>query len=166
MKKILVAYVSKTGTTAEVAAEIGKTLDGAGWQADIRRMSEVSSLEDYSAVVLGAPINGMRWHAEAAAFAADHREALRGLPAACFYLSYIMFAGGRESLKGAIRKSMEELASSFGARSVGAFGGRIQSPLPAPIRFAFGTEKGGSLDKRDWDVIRSWASEIAGLLGA
>jgi menaquinone-dependent protoporphyrinogen oxidase len=166
MKKALVAYATKTGTTAEVAVEIGKALEAAGWSVDIKKLAEVSGLGGYSAAVIGAPINGMSWLPEAKAFVAANAAALGAMPVACFYLSYIAFAGGRETWKRTIKKGMDGIAASIDARSLGAFGGRLPGPLPGFARFLFGTERGAPLDKRDWDAIRSWASALAGLLGA
>jgi menaquinone-dependent protoporphyrinogen oxidase len=166
MKKLLVAYATRTGTTAEVAAEIGRVLEAKGFAVEVRKLAEVVSLDGYAAAVIGAPINGMRWHPEASAFVAANKAALGAVPVACFYLSYIAFAGGREAWKRSISKGMDEVGASVQAVSIGAFGGALAGPLPAPMRLLFGIEKGQSLDKRDWDAIRAWASGLGERLEA
>ena len=65
MSKILVAYVSKTGTTKEVAEEIGRILEEKGLEADVMEIPRVQGFEGYSGAVIGSPINGMRWLPEA-----------------------------------------------------------------------------------------------------
>ena len=55
MARILVAYASKKGSTAEIAQAIGKEIRAAGHLVDVTEMKSVSSLESYNAVVIGAP---------------------------------------------------------------------------------------------------------------
>jgi menaquinone-dependent protoporphyrinogen IX oxidase len=65
--KILVAYTTNSGSTEDVAKELAAQLSQAGHQADVRRLSEVSGLESYQAVVIGAPMI-LGWHREAEQF--------------------------------------------------------------------------------------------------
>jgi len=166
VKKVLVAYRSKTGSTAEVAAAIGKALAEKGLEVEVLGMDEVRSLEGYSAAVLGSPINGMRWQPEAASFVSTNAAALRAMPVALFYLSYIEFADGRPMWIRAIKKGMDALAASVGAFAVRGFGGRIETAFPAFARFLFGTRADAAPDLRDWDAVRSWAAELAPRLRA
>ncbi len=166
MKKVLVAYSTKDGSTAEVAEAIGKALGERGLEAEVRPVGQVAGLEGYGAVVLGSPINGMRWQQPAESFVGAHAAALRGMPVALFYLSYIEFAEGRPTWRRSIRKGMEALSAAAGAFSCRGFGGKLASPLPPAARFLFGTRKDAPADLRDWDAVRSWAGEIAPRLGA
>lgn len=166
MKKLLVAYATKAGSTEEVARAVAKVFEERGWIVDARNVAEVASLGGYSAAVVGAPINSMRWLPAAAAFVAANAAALSAIPTALFYLSYVQFADGRESWKRSIKKGMDALADSVKARAVGAFGGKVEGPMPPPARFIFGTRKDAPPDLRDWDAIRAWAAEIEPLLGA
>jgi len=65
---ILVAYASKKGSTAEVAAFVGKRLREHGLVADVRRAAEVEDLALYDGVVLGGSLYFGRWHDDARAF--------------------------------------------------------------------------------------------------
>jgi len=116
--------------------------------------------------VLGAAINGMRWLPEASAFAAANAAALRAMPTALFYLSYIEFGDGRGIWRKSIKKGMDELAASLGAFSVRGFGGKLSAPLPPAARFLFGTRADAPADLRDWAAVGAWAAEIAPRLGA
>jgi menaquinone-dependent protoporphyrinogen IX oxidase len=75
MSKILVAYTTNSGSTAEVATEIGKELAINGRQVDVRRLEEVTGLDDYDAVVVGAPMI-LGWHSAALKFIKQNQTAL------------------------------------------------------------------------------------------
>ena len=53
-KKVLVAYASRAGATAEVAEEVSKTLAAEGLMVDVLPVQKVETLEPYSALVLGS----------------------------------------------------------------------------------------------------------------
>ncbi|HOW14026.1 flavodoxin domain-containing protein [Methanosarcina sp.] len=84
--RVLVAYASKYGSTQEVAEAIADTLRENGLSADLEPMRELKSLEEYTAVVLGAPLYMVHWHKDAHKFLSWHREALTNLPVAVFAL--------------------------------------------------------------------------------
>ena len=63
--KVLVAYASKYGSTQEVAEAIAATLRESDLAVDLEPMKEVKTLNEYTAVVLGAPIYMLHWHKEA-----------------------------------------------------------------------------------------------------
>jgi Flavodoxin domain len=65
---ILVAYASKRGSTAEVAASVGKRLRERGLAVDVRKATEVEDLASYDGVVVGGSLYFGRWHDDARAF--------------------------------------------------------------------------------------------------
>ncbi|AGF98493.1 Flavodoxin [Methanosarcina mazei Tuc01] len=77
--RTLVAYASKYGSTKEVAESITKILQENGLTVDLEHAKKVHSLEEYSAVVLGAPIYVTHLHKDAAGFLSKHHEALKKL---------------------------------------------------------------------------------------
>jgi menaquinone-dependent protoporphyrinogen IX oxidase len=83
MNKILVAYTTNSGSTEDVAKSIGEELGKQGAEVDVLRLEEVSSLEPFSAVIIGAPMI-MGWHRAALKFVKQHKEALRGKRVAYF----------------------------------------------------------------------------------
>ena len=83
MKKILVAYTTDSGSTADVAQAIGEELRDDALQVEVRRIEEVSSVEPYAAAVIGAPMI-MGWHNKAIKFIQKHQPALSGMPVAYF----------------------------------------------------------------------------------
>lgn len=165
VSKILIAYISKTGTTKEISEEIGKIIEENGFQVEIRDMLNVQSLEDCSAIILGAPINGFRWLPEAEKFIADHKAELSNIPTAYFIVSYLLKAG-RPSLQNKMKGTLKNAKGVVAPVFEGYFGGKVDSSFPAVFRLMFGVKKGTPYDVRDWDEIRAWAKDLASKLKA
>ena len=72
--QVLVAYGSKRGGTAGLAAMVGRALEAAGVSADVRTAGKVGSLDRYDAVIVGGALYATRWHPEARRFV-KHRAA-------------------------------------------------------------------------------------------
>jgi flavorubredoxin len=53
---ILVGYVTRYGSTQDVAEVVAATVRAGGLAVDCRPLKEVQSIEGYAAVVLGAPL--------------------------------------------------------------------------------------------------------------
>ncbi|MBN2257884.1 MAG: hypothetical protein JW704_08670 [Anaerolineaceae bacterium] len=83
MKKILIAYATNAGSTADVAEMVKQTIGNKTLQAEVKPLAEASDLAHYDAVIIGAPMI-IGWHREARRFLRTHREALSGKPFACF----------------------------------------------------------------------------------
>lgn len=163
MDTTLIAYVTKTGSTREIALYVQEVLNEKGIETVVLPVSEVQALGNYSSVVVGAPINGMQWAPEAAAFVRDHRDDLRERPVALFAVSY-MHAHARPMWKASIEKSVRTAAEAAGARTTAIFGGRIATPLPGAARLLFGLPRDLPLDTRDQEAIRAWAHSLPGAL--
>lgn len=164
MSKTLIAYVTKTGTTREIALEIEKTLKAAGVEARTLPMSEAGDLSGYDRVILGAPINGMRLVPEAAAFVEARRAELRARPVAVFAVSY-MHGAARGNWNRAIEKSVRSAAEAAGARTSAIFSGRVGSPLPGFARLLFGVPRDLPADRVDPEAVRVWAAGLPKALG-
>jgi menaquinone-dependent protoporphyrinogen oxidase len=160
MKKILIAYVSKTGSTKEVAMEIGKVLTEKGLSVDVIPVSEVKSVEFYSGVVIGAPVNGMRWHQDANDFIQANSEKFKTIPAAYFLLSAALL-GSSNFFKKKIPNCLAFSKALVKPVKEGIFGGYMPGEPPFIIRLIFGLKKDSKMDGRDWNVIRSWSNELA-----
>ena len=156
MKRILVAYASKHGSTEEVAREIASTLRRGGNIVYVHGAETVADLSSYDAVVLGGALYMGRWHRDARRFIESHREALARVPFAVFALgppSMEKEADSREQVQHALDRA--EVAPDC----VAIFGGVID---PAKLRFPFNHMP--ETDQRDWTAIEEWALEIAAIV--
>jgi menaquinone-dependent protoporphyrinogen oxidase len=161
MKKLLVAYVTKTGSTKQVAEEVGKVLGAKGFGVDVLPLADVKDLAAYSVVVIGAPVNGMQWHPDAKRFVRERQAELASKPTAYFLLS-LVYGAGRESLRKRIPGCLTASSALVAPVRTGVFGGVIEGEAPLILRLIFGIKKGGPRDTRDWAAIRRWAEELAG----
>ena len=66
--RVLVAYATKYGATAEIAEKIGQVLRQAGLPTDVLPVADVSDLTPYKAVVLGSAVYIGKWRKEAVKF--------------------------------------------------------------------------------------------------
>jgi menaquinone-dependent protoporphyrinogen oxidase len=153
---ILVAYATKKGSTAEVAAEVAARLSAHGLVADVRAAHDVGGLDGYDGVVLGSAIYMGRLHADARDFLHRYRSKLAGLPVAVFAmgprtLTEEDVAGSRQQLDTALAKEpmLQPLSTAI-------FGGVLD---PSQQHFPF--NRMPASDARDWDAIHSWADGIA-----
>src|SRR4030042_6012460 len=83
MKKILVAYGTNAGSTAEVAEAVGEELGKNGDHVDVCQIRDGTALDGYDAVVVGAPMI-MGWHLSAVNFVKKHEQVLSRLKTAYF----------------------------------------------------------------------------------
>lgn len=168
--KILVAYASRAGSTAGVAAAIGKTLAESGAQVDVLPMKDITDLSPYRAVVAGSAIQGKRWLPEAMQFMQAHRAELAGRPFAAYLVCMTLAMPGADKYRQhvttwldpvrALVKPVSEgcFAGALDIRKIPSFGDRLKFRLSV----VFGVWSEG--DHRDWNAIRAWAENLRPLL--
>jgi menaquinone-dependent protoporphyrinogen oxidase len=86
-KRVLVAFGTKSGSTAEVAQEVGQAMREAGVAVEVRSAREVRSTAGYDLVVLGAPRVTEVWHPDASDFLERLHTELAHTPVAYFVTS-------------------------------------------------------------------------------
>ena len=96
MIKILVTYASRTGSTAGVAEEIGKTLAENGMHVDVLPMQAVKELTSYHAVIAGNAIRGSKWVSEVMQFLQTHQAESQKRPFAAFMICTTLAIPGSE----------------------------------------------------------------------
>lgn len=162
---ILVGYATRYGSTREVAEAAAAALRECGLAVEVKPASEVRSLAEYGAVVLGAPLLMFRWHADAVKFLQRHREALMERPVAIFALGSTSDPQVEQEWRSARAQLDKELARFPWLKPVGVeiFGGKFD---PATLRFPLKqlAGKAPATDIRDWEAIRAWAARLAAQL--
>ncbi|MDX6451278.1 MAG: menaquinone-dependent protoporphyrinogen oxidase [Gaiellaceae bacterium] len=155
MRRTLVAYASKHGSTEEVARAIGARLRDGGQDVDIRDAAIVTDVAPYDVVVLGGSLYMGRWHADARVFLRHHRAALEERLLAVFAL------GSRTLDEHDVADSRRQLDNALERLDihpnlVTMFGGVIE---PAKLRFPL--NRMPQSDARDWAAIGAWAGEVS-----
>lgn len=155
MRRVLVVYASRYGSTAEVAEAIGKKLRLAGHDVDVLPARDVASPIGYEAIVVGGSLYMGRWHSDACRFLERNRDALASLPLGVFALgpgSPEDAGSSRRQLHRALERARVE------PDTVAIVGGVID---PAKLCFPF--SRMAQIDLRDWDAIGAWARELSEL---
>ena len=168
--KILVTYASRTGSTAEVAEAIGKTLTESGALVDVVPMKDVKDLASYRAVVAGSAIRGGKWLPEAMQFMHTHRVALTQKPFAAFMVCITLAMPGGEKYRQNVSAWLEPVRSLVNPVSEGLFAGVLdftKKPVTfgmLRMRLAVALGIFPKDDHRDWNAIHLWAKSLSPLL--
>ena len=165
-KKILVAYASRAGATAEVAQVIGQMLGDAGAAVDVRQAKDVADLGPYRAVVLGSAVYMGGWMLEATKFVEKNRVALTHLPLATFTVSLLMVDRPSEHQQLiATHFTGSENQPWLQPITNGLFAGRLDyRKLSLFYRAIAKVMKAKEEDRRDWPAIRAWAGDLTAQL--
>ena len=160
MDEVLISYATKHGSTHEVAEFVAAHLAEIGVEVHTLPAHRVRSLDEYGAVVLGAPLYMGRWHHDARAFLRRFRSELAARPLAVFALGPV--EDKPEQWDGAREQLYKTLAHVPGVEpvTVGVFGGAI---VPETLHFPFSRIPAGDL--RDWDSIAAWTERLPDALG-
>lgn len=167
--KILVTYASRTGSTAEIAEAIGKTLVEHGLQVDVYPMTEVKTLESYRAVVAGSAIRNRQWLPEAMQFIRTHQAALAPKPIALFTVCLTMSMKNKTYRQG-VTEWVAPVRALVKPVREGYFAGILDiSKVPSfrqKLMFRVSVMLGAWTegDHRDWDAIHTWAADLKPLL--
>jgi menaquinone-dependent protoporphyrinogen oxidase len=190
---ILVTYTTNAGSTAEVAQAIGEELTKSGVQVEVRSFADVTSLDDYTAVIIGAPMI-LGWHRAAMAFVQTHQTALSQKPVAYFLTCLSLTATEEQTLndvplyldtahaktpKNPGKLSFKEkfgLPASYVEPilgnapqvkpvSVGLFGGKLDYSKLNLFQMLFVRIiiRHQAGDFRHWDAIKEWAKSLPAL---
>jgi len=159
---ILVAYATRYGSTQEVAEAVAATLRERGLAVNIQPMREVRGLEEYSVIVLGAPLYMFHWHKDALHFLSRFHEALIARPVAVFALGPFH---NEEKEYQEVRNQLDKELAKFPwltPQVIAIFGGKFDpQKLTFPYNLISALKNMPPSDVRDWTAIRAWASDLA-----
>ena len=160
--KILVAYGTVAGSTAEVARAVAEELQNAGAQVNLAAVETVKDLRGYDAVVVGSAVRAFHILRKTRRFLRRNRKALQALPVAYFLVCLTMGEETPENIATAINFARPMLKTKTPV-SLGLFGGCIDHENLTDI-FGQPLKLLPEQDHRDWDKIRAWAREMTPLL--
>jgi menaquinone-dependent protoporphyrinogen oxidase len=155
-KRVLVAFSSRSGSTAGAAEEIAALLRSAGLDVDCRPKEDVEDVTPYGAVILGSGMFVASRASDGGGFLERHRSSLRSRDIWLFSAGPIGGRAGRVGASASDESAVVTVARSIGARGVTTFG---------TLGMPDGSDPVASLLPADRGEIRSWASEIAACLG-
>ena len=166
--QVLVAYASRHGATAEIAAKIGEVLSENGIAAAVLPASQVTDLSPYQAVILGSAVYMGQWLKEAADFLRNNQDELAKRMVWLFSSGPTGPAPVGQLLKTwRFPKSLLPIAERVRPRDIIVFHGALDmAKLSLPERMVVSGIKAHLGDYRDWDVIAVWADTIADALKA
>ena len=162
--RVLVAFDSRLGSTAEVAAFIGRVLIDNGQRVDVKAVSQVDNLSPYNLVLIGGAIRYDRWLPGVTKFTVAHLKTLQQVPVAFFFTCLTLANPTPDAVRKAnsYAQQIRNLVPEVQPLSVGQFAGVLRfAGMPWLLRvvlrivsLATGVKEG---DYRDWDAIRDWA---------
>jgi menaquinone-dependent protoporphyrinogen oxidase len=161
--KILVATASKHGATAEIGAAIALGLRDAGLDVSELAATEVKSIADYEAIVIGSGVYAGRWLGEARELVKRESAALRGR------MVWLFSSGplGDPPKPELDPVDVPEMVETSGALEHKVFPGRIdRSALGLGERAIVSLVRAPEGDYRTWDEIDAWTRSIADTLAA
>ena len=154
--RVLVAYGSKMGGTAEMAEWVAEGLRGTGHEADVVDGKTCKSIDGYDAVVVGGGLYANRWAKGARKFVKRHRWDLVDIPVWGFSSGPLNDDAAEEDLDPT--DAVEAFLNSVKARGHRTFGGRlVEDPGWFPAS-SMSEEMAG--DWRDRTAVVGWATAI------
>ena len=159
-KKILVAYGSWAGSTAEIAEEIATVLQETGLPAEASPARKVMDLSPYRAVIVGSGIHAGQLHGDVYPFMAMHEAALKEMPVAYFIVCMGMKEDTEEHRNevAAYLKKLHDTYPEIKPVDEGYFAGVMDfNKLSWIFRTMMKVMKLEEGDYRDSEAIREWA---------
>ncbi len=182
MAKALIVYGTRYGATASTSEEIAQVLRKEGFDVKVvnAKKEKVRDIKEYDLVIVGSGMQIGKWTGEAENFLKKFSKELAQKKLAIFVSSaaqaLIEYDGKPEEIGKAKKQYLEEKAAKYNLQPIamGLFGGvwdynkmpwwipkKGMEAAKPKIEAAGFKEKNGVYDTRNWDLIRSWAQELA-----
>jgi menaquinone-dependent protoporphyrinogen oxidase len=163
--RILVAYATRKGSTAEIAQAVGKELQSAGHHVDVAEAKTVSTLAGYHAVVIGAPVYMGKLEKDISNFVTKNRDLLSHMPLAAFAVGIAPVAPQIQP----VDKVLSELKKGLSPLQPVTL--TVFAVMLDPEKMSFTERKLTGMmnirteDFRDWSAIAAWARDRPGKMG-
>jgi menaquinone-dependent protoporphyrinogen oxidase len=160
--KLLVAYASKYGSTAEIAELIGKELRLRGHEVDVESVETADNLGRYDGFVIGSSVYAGSWIKSAANFLRSNEGLLAAHPVWLFSSGPTGQGDPNEIMDGwNFPENLQATVDKINPKDIILFHGNIDTDrLNFAERMIIKSVKATVGDYRDWLVIRGWARRI------
>lgn len=163
--KILIAYASKCGSTADISQKIGEVLSTHNLRVDVKPVGEITDISGYQAVVIGSAIRFGQWLPDGILFLKSNHDALQSIPTAMFTVHMQNTDDSSESRANRelyVKAAREQITPKVEKY----FTGMIEmSRLSFLERLVYKAVKAKDGDDRDWNDIQAWAESLPASLG-
>jgi menaquinone-dependent protoporphyrinogen oxidase len=167
MKKVLVAYSSKAGSTSEVAAAIGEVLSKSGADVTVEQIKNVKDITAFQAVIVGSMVRMGAWVSEAKNFVENNKAALEKVPTAIFTACDTMKEDTEEK-RAEVTGYIEPILKIIKPVENGLFAGKMDTSklsfMDRTIINMMAKGKDPNADYRDWGKINAWAEKLPALM--
>lgn len=155
--RVLVAYGSRYGSTAELAGWIADELRGMRLSVDLLDAADVTRVSGYDAVILGAAVYAGRWQRDAVRCARRHRDELNRVPVWLFSSGPLDQSAARKNLPPP--PAVARIAVRVDAMDHVTFGGCLTDAAHGFVaRQILSQDRGG--DFRDEAAVRAFARSV------
>jgi len=164
--KTLIVYDSKFGSTSEIALFIKNSMPNNSI-VDIKKITEVSKIDQYSNVIIGSAIQYDKWMPDARHFIKENEHLLSTKNVSCFLVCLVLTKKTEKAKIKAINyaSKVKDLVPKVTINNFGKFAGVLnyskmsfgQKILAKGIFAVIGIKEG---DYRDWNKIKEWAEKL------
>jgi menaquinone-dependent protoporphyrinogen oxidase len=173
IQKILIAYDTIHGSTAEVAARIGQDLCAMGFKVDVKWVGDVTDVDGYDGFIVASAIYQFTWLPDAIAFLDKFKGKLASMPTAVFIVGASMSKDTPETRVSVQKTFVQPVLDKYPdikPVSIGLFGGAVDFTKEEYTVFenivlhilGFILGYWDKADWRNWDTIDAWAAETGG----
>jgi len=165
-KKILVTYASRSGSTQAVAQTVGEELVNLGAEVDLRFLLDVKHVENYDAIIIGAPLRSGKWLPEATRFVYSHQPQLRKKSVAYFVVCMTLHNDTPKNQQ-KVLSALETASDYVKPIDIGLFAGNLnRKNMPSwwgrIVTKLSGLPEG---DYRNFPLIRRWGITVGKKIG-
>lgn len=180
--KVLIVYGTRFGATTGNAEEIANVMHKEGLEVKVVNLKKekVKDISPYDLIVIGSGMMIGRWTGEPQKFLKRFQAQLANKKVALFVssggLKMLELEGKKDEIASTRKKYLEDKAALYNLKPVAMemFGGvwdlnhipwwssmAMKAIKESLEKSGLKETKPGYYDTRDWDVIRSWAKELA-----
>lgn len=156
--RVLVAYSSMHGSTAEIARAVALTLSRAGMDVDVLPASDVREIRRYRVVILGSAVYGGKWRTEAVSFLERFSMQLFGRDVWLFQSGPL--GNSAQAIVRSLPLNVGVYAEYLRVKGSATFGGKLEGAVGGPVA-RFLARAGFAGDYRDFTAVRLWAEDVA-----